>query len=143
MSTFPPPSLSCSCASGVSPATLSPKSLSDLLWTFGSNYIIPIILNAVQLATASFVPSSNTATLIESAKVVLNIAGASVAALRKQLPVLVVQAPSQMKEGLSHLGTKVSMREPSLDVNEATKAAHLVSEETADPTEGETKESTS
>jgi hypothetical protein len=85
-------------------------------------------------------PSSNTATLIESAKVVLNIAGASVAALRKQLPVL---APSQMKEGLSHVVTKVSTRAPSLDVNEVTKAAYLVSEETADPTESETKESSS
>ena len=47
-----------------------------------------------------------------------------------------------MKEGLSHLATKVSMREPSLDV-EVTKAAHMVTEETADPTESETKESTS
>ena len=86
--------------------------------------------------------SSNTATLIKLAKVFLNIAGASVVALRKQLTVLVVQVPSPMKEGLSHLATKVSMREPSLDV-EVTKAAHMVTEETADPTESETKESTS
>ena len=74
---------------------------------------------------------------------VFYIASASVAALRQQLPVLVVQMPSPMKEGLSHLATTVSMREPSLSVNEVTKSAHLVTEETADPTESETKESTS
>ncbi|KAF8267116.1 hypothetical protein EI94DRAFT_1830260 [Lactarius quietus] len=118
-------------------ATLSPKSLDDFVWTFGSNYILPIILNAAQLATASLMPSSDVASLIESVKVVLNIASASVAALRKQLPVLVV--PLDMKEGLSRVA-----RARSLDVNEvSTSARDLVSEETTDPTEGDAKESTS
>lgn len=129
---------------GVFPATLSQKSLSDLVWTFGSNYILPIILNAVQLATASLMPSSNTATLIDSAKVVLNIVSASVAALHKQLPVLAVRAPLEMKEGLSDVATKVPEGAPSLDVNEVTTAAQdLASEETADQTASETNESTS
>jgi len=131
--------------SGISPAPLSEKSLSDLVWTFGSNYILPIILNAVQLATASLMPSSNAATLIDSAKVVLNITSASVAALRKQLPVLVDHAPVEKNEDLSRVATKVPVPPaPPLDANEVTKATQdLVSEETADLTDSETNEPTS
>jgi len=126
--------------------TLSQKSLSDLVWTFGSNYILPIILNAVQLATASLVPSSNAASLIDSAKVVLNIASASVAALREQLPALAAQASLEAKVGLSRVATKVSGRVSSSDGKEVIAPARgrdLVSEETADPTESGTKETTS
>ena len=98
----------------------------------------------MQLATASLMPSSNTASLIDSAKVVLNIASASVAALRKQLPVLVVHAPLEMKEGPSDVTTKVREGAPSLDVNEVTTAAqNLASEKTTDPMASETNELTS
>lgn len=120
-------------------APLSPNSLSDLVWVFGSNYILPIVLNAVQLATASLMPSSNAATLIDSAKVVLNIASASVAALRKQLPVLAVHAPL---EDLSIVATKVPVPPAlPLDANEVTTSApDLVSEGTADLTDSEPNE---
>lgn len=121
---------------------MSPKSLSDLVWTFGSHYILPIIFNAVQLATASLMPSSNAATLIDSAKVVLNIASASVEALRKQLPVLAVPAPSEKKDDLSRVATKVPA--PLLDMNEVTTSARdLASEENAEITGSETNEPTS
>lgn len=90
---------------------------------------------------ASLMPSSNAATLIDSAKVVLNISSASVEALRKQIPVLAVHAPSEKKEDLSHVATKVQV---PLEVNDATTSARdLVSEENADLTESETKELTS
>jgi hypothetical protein len=127
-------------------ATLSPKSLSDLVWTFGSNYILPIILNAMQLATASLMPSSNAASLIDSAKVVLNIASASVAALRKQLPALAAQASLEMKEGLSRVTKTIPATASSMGANEVIAPARdrdQGSEETADPTESETKETTS
>jgi hypothetical protein len=41
------------------------------------NYILPIILNAVQLSISSYIQSSNIAMLIDSAKVVINIASAA------------------------------------------------------------------
>ncbi|KAH9003593.1 hypothetical protein EDB86DRAFT_3073366 [Lactarius hatsudake] len=127
-----------------STASLSPKSLSDLIWTFGSHYILPIILNGAQLATTSLMPSSNAATLIDSAKVVLNIAGASVAALRKQLPqaVLAVHAPSEKNEDLSRVATEVpAPPAPPPDVDDVTTLAQdLVSEETVDQTDSETNE---
>jgi hypothetical protein len=83
-------------------------------------------------------PSSNAASLIDSAKVVLNIASASVAALRKQLPVLAVPAPLEKKETLSRVATKVP---PLLDVNKVTTSAQdlLVYEENADITDNESK----
>ena len=139
-------SLSYSDAIGISLATLSEKSLSDLVWTFGSHYILPIILNAVQLATASLVPSSNAASLIESSKVVLNIASASVEALRKKLPALAAQASVEVKEGLLRVATKVPGRVLPSDGNVVIAPArdrNLVLEETADPTESETKDTTS
>jgi hypothetical protein len=145
-STLPPSLLSYSDDSGILPATLSPKSLSDLVWTFGSNYILPIILNAMQLATASLMPSSNAASLIDSAKVVLNIASASVAALRKQLPALAAQASLEMKEGLSRVTKTIPATASSMGANEVIAPARdrdQGSEETADPTESETKETTS
>ena len=135
-------SLSYSDASGISLDTLSQKSLSDLVWTFSSHYILPIILNAVQLATASLMPSSNVASLIDSAKVVLNIASASVEALRKKLPALAAQASLEVKETLSRVATKVPGRVLPSDGNVviAPRDRDSVSEETADPTETETKE---
>jgi hypothetical protein len=64
------------------PAMLTPTSIFGLIWSFGSQYILPIVLNAAQLAMSSYLPSSNTAMLIDSAKVVINIAGASVTTFR-------------------------------------------------------------
>ena len=138
-------SLSYSDATDISLATLSEKSLSDLVWTFGSHYILPIILNAVQLATASLMPSSNAASLIDSAKVVLNIASASVEALRKKLPALATQVSLEVKEGLSRVATKVPGRVLLSDGNVVIEPAwdrDLVSEETADPKESKAKEIT-
>ena len=66
-------------------APLSTANLSNLIVSLGSQYILPIVLNATQLAVVSYVPSAgNTAMLIDSAKVVINIVSASVATLRKQ-----------------------------------------------------------
>jgi hypothetical protein len=48
-----------------------------LAWSFGLNYILPIVLNAAQLAISSHIQSSNIAMLIDSAKVVINIASAA------------------------------------------------------------------
>jgi len=67
-----------------SAAPLSMTNLSSLIVSLGSQYILPIVLSATQLAIASYVPSAgNTAMLIDSAKVVINIVSASVAASRK------------------------------------------------------------
>ncbi|KAF8474373.1 hypothetical protein DFH94DRAFT_684106 [Russula ochroleuca] len=65
-----------------SSSMLTPTSIFGLIWSFGSQYILPIVLNAAQLAMSSYLPSSNTAMLIDSAKVVINIAGASVTTFR-------------------------------------------------------------
>ena len=100
----------------------------------------------MQLATASLVPSSNAASLIESSKVVLNIASASVEALRKKLPALAAQASVEVKEGLLRVATKVPGRVLPSDGNVVIAPARdrdLVLEETADPTESETKDTTS
>ena len=96
----------------------------------------------MQLATASLMPSSNVASLIDSAKVVLNIASASVEALRKKLPALAAQASLEVKETLSRVATKVPGEVLPSDGNVviAPRDKDLVSEETADPTETETKE---
>jgi hypothetical protein len=64
------------------PAPLAPAGVFNLVWSFGSQYVLPIVLNAAQLAISSYLPSSNTAMLIDSAKVVINIASASVTTLR-------------------------------------------------------------
>ena len=51
---------------------------SSLIVSLGSQYILPIVLNAAQLALTSYVPSAgNTTMLIDSAKVVINIASAT------------------------------------------------------------------
>lgn len=60
---------------------LNTTSIVGLLWSFSLNYILPIILNAAQLAISSYIQSSNIAMLIDSAKVVINIANASVTML--------------------------------------------------------------
>lgn len=68
------------------------------------------------------------------------------AALRKQFPALAAQASLEMKEGLSGVATKVPERASSLDVKEViapVRDRDLVSEEIADPTESETRETTS
>jgi hypothetical protein len=49
-----------------------------LVWFFGLNHIPPIVLNAAQLAILSYLQSSNVAMLIDSAKVMINIASAPV-----------------------------------------------------------------
>ncbi|KAI0258273.1 hypothetical protein BC834DRAFT_99906 [Gloeopeniophorella convolvens] len=64
---------------------LVPKSMVGLAWSLGSQYIIPIALNAAQLVISFIMPSSNVTMVIDSAKVVINIASASVATLRKHL----------------------------------------------------------
>ena len=59
------------------PLTTKPSSL---IASLGSQYILPIVLNAAQLAVASYIPSAgNTTMLIDSAKVVINIVSASMA----------------------------------------------------------------
>jgi hypothetical protein len=60
-------------------------SFSDLVLSLGSQYVLPIVLNAAQLAASSYIPLGNAAMLIDSAKVVINIASASVTTLRKNL----------------------------------------------------------
>ena len=57
-------------------------SIVGLLWSFSLNYVLPIFLNAAQLAISSYIQSSNAAMLIDSAKVVINIASTSVTTLR-------------------------------------------------------------
>jgi hypothetical protein len=53
-----------------------------LVWSFSLNYILPIILNAAQLAISSYLHSSNVTMLVDSAKVVINItSGARVTTL--------------------------------------------------------------
>jgi hypothetical protein len=42
-----------------------------LVWSFSLNYILPIILNAAQLAISSYLHSSNVTMLVDSAKVVI------------------------------------------------------------------------
>jgi hypothetical protein len=64
-------------------ASTGPTGFSDLVLSLGSQYVLPIMLNAAQLAASSYLPTGNTAMLIDSAKVVVNIASASVATLRK------------------------------------------------------------
>ncbi|KAN0114016.1 hypothetical protein V8E52_007165 [Russula decolorans] len=53
---------------------LNLTSIVGLVWSFSLNYMLPIVLNAAQLAIASYLQSSNIAMLIDSAKVVINIA---------------------------------------------------------------------
>ena len=67
------------------PAPTVPTSFSGLVLSLGSQYVLPIVLNAVQLAVSSYIPSGNAAMLIDSAKVVINITSASVTTLRKNL----------------------------------------------------------
>ena len=67
------------------PAPIVPTSFSGLVLSLGSQYVLPIVLNAAQLAASSYIPSGNAAMLIESAKVMINIASASVTTLRKNL----------------------------------------------------------
>jgi hypothetical protein len=59
------------------PAPLDLTSIAGLVWSFSLNYILPIILNAVHLSISSYLQSSNIAMLIDSAKVVINIASAA------------------------------------------------------------------
>ena len=53
---------------------LNLTSIVGLVWSFSLNYILPIVLNAAQLAISSYLQPSNIAMLIDSAKVVINIA---------------------------------------------------------------------
>jgi len=70
-----------------SASPLPTTNFSNLIVSFGSQYILSIVLNAAQLAVTSYVPSSarNTTMLIDSTKVVINIVSASVATLRKNI----------------------------------------------------------
>jgi hypothetical protein len=47
-----------------------------IVWSFSLNYILLIVLNAAQLGVLSRLQSSNIVMLIDSAKVVINIASA-------------------------------------------------------------------
>lgn len=59
--------------------SLNSTSIVGLVWSFSLNYILPIALNAAQLSISSYLQSrsSNIAMLIDSAKVVINIASAA------------------------------------------------------------------
>ena len=59
--------------------SLNPTSIVGLVWSFSLTYILPIVLNTAQLSISSYLQSrsSNIAMLIDSAKVVINIAGAA------------------------------------------------------------------
>jgi hypothetical protein len=62
------------------PAPLNLTSIVGLVWSFSLNYILPIVLNAAQLAISSYLQTSNIVMLIDmidSAKVVINIASAA------------------------------------------------------------------
>jgi hypothetical protein len=59
------------------PAPLNLTSIVGLVCSFSLNYILPIVLNAAQLAISSYIRSSNIAMLIDSAKVVINIVSLS------------------------------------------------------------------
>jgi hypothetical protein len=59
------------------PAPLNLTSIVGLVWSFSLSYILPIVLNSAQLAISSYLQSSNIAMLIDSAKVVINIASAT------------------------------------------------------------------
>lgn len=69
------------------PAPLVPTNFAGLALSLGSLYVLPIVLNAGQLvaSSSSYIPSENATMLIESAKVVINIASASWTTLRKNL----------------------------------------------------------
>jgi hypothetical protein len=56
------------------PASLDLTSIVGLVWSFSLSYILPIALNAAQLAVSSYLQSGNIAMLIDSAKVMINIA---------------------------------------------------------------------
>lgn len=69
-------------------APLVPTNFATLALSFGSQYVLPIVLNAAQLvvsSSSSYIPSGNATMLIDSAKVVINIATASLTTLRKNL----------------------------------------------------------
>lgn len=57
-------------------APLNLTSIMALVWSFSLNYILSIVLSAAQLAISSYIQSSKIAMLIDSAKVVINIASA-------------------------------------------------------------------
>jgi hypothetical protein len=59
--------------------SLNPTSIVGLICSFSLNYILPIVLDAAQLFISSYLRSrsSNIAMLIDSAKVVINIASAA------------------------------------------------------------------
>ena len=111
------------------PAPTVPTTFSGLVLSLGSQYALPIVLNAAQLAASSYIPSGNAAMLIDSAKVVINIASASVTAtVRKNLSG--AQRPSALRkkaaEDVSRNALKIPvplMRIP--DAGGATAPAHM------------------
>lgn len=57
-----------------------------IVWSLGFHYVLPIIFSAAQLAMSSYVPASGkTAMLIDSAKVIINIASTGVTTWRTTL----------------------------------------------------------
>jgi hypothetical protein len=64
-------------------APLVATNLSSLVLSFGSQYVLPIVLSTAHLAASTYLPSGETAMLIDSAKVVINIASAGLTTLRK------------------------------------------------------------
>lgn len=64
--------------------TPAPLGLIGIVWSLGSHYVLPIVLSAAQLATSSLAPSGGAGALINSAKVLIHMASASVATLRRR-----------------------------------------------------------
>jgi len=62
------------------------------IWSFGSQYILPIVLNAGQLAISPYIQSNDAPMLIDSAKVVINIVAAARTTLRKHFSDLPVSS---------------------------------------------------
>ena len=126
------------------PAPTASTSLSGLVLSLGSQYVIPIALNAAQLAASSYIPSGNAAMLIDSAKVVINVASASVTTLRK------VTDPPQGQSALLKKSGDVSPRDmpkipvppvPIPDAGRATAPAYTPMSTVVAPAGGDLKDS--
>ncbi len=99
-------------------APLTLTNIVGLFWSFGSNYILPIILNAAQLAISTYFQSSNTPMLIDSAKVVINIASASMTMLHTKLLINVPASSALLEkaDNLTHDMLKVVPVPPPVEV---------------------------
>jgi hypothetical protein len=119
-----------------------PTSFSGLVLSLGSQYVLPIVLNAAQLAASSYIPSGNAAMLIDSAKVVINIASATT--LHKNFAD--TQGPSALLKKVEDVSRDVLRIPvplvPIPDVGGAIAPAHMPTSTVA-PAEGDLKDSAS